>query len=277
MIELVGINKYFARHHVLKDIHLKVETGEVVAILGPSGSGKSTLLRCINFLERPNGGTIQINGLKVDAEKAGKKDIHALRTSTAMVFQHYNLFKNKSVLQNVMLGLTVVKKMERKEAREVSERLLEKVGLSHRLNYYPLQLSGGEQQRVAIARALSLNPEVLLFDEPTSALDPELVEEVLTTIKRVAAEGNTMLIVTHEMGFAKDVADRIVLMDNGEIIEEGPTLEIFTNPREERTRKFLRKSLQYRSYEPDLPEETVVKPEKGRKIICLTPKKWENG
>lgn len=243
MIKLQNINKYFSKHHVLKNVNLSVETGEVVVILGPSGSGKSTLLRSINFLEHPSSGIIEINGLKVDSETATKKDIRAIRTSTAMVFQQYNLFKNLTAIQNVIIGLVSVKMIDKKKAREIAEQILDKVGLKDRINYYPSQLSGGQQQRVAIARALALNPEVLLFDEPTSALDPELVDEVLITIKQLASEGNTMIIVTHELGFAREVADKVILMEDGIIVEEGSVEKIFTDPVEERTRKFIGKAL----------------------------------
>ncbi|QHW31790.1 amino acid ABC transporter ATP-binding protein [Paenibacillus rhizovicinus] len=243
MIQLQQIHKYFGEHHVLKGIDLTVGKGEVVAILGPSGSGKSTLLRSVNFLERPSSGVITINGRRVEAASATKEDILALRTSTAMVFQQYHLFKNLRVLQNVMIGLTTVKKMTSAKARELSAALLEKVGLKERMNHYPSQLSGGQQQRVGIARALALNPEVLLFDEPTSSLDPELVDEVLAVIKQVASEGNTMLIVTHELNFAREVADRIVFMEDGAIVEEGTAEQMFTNPRAERTKQFLSKAI----------------------------------
>lgn len=249
MIKLEKINKYFGQHHVLKDIDLAVEKGEVIAILGPSGSGKSTLLRCINFMEQPTSGSVELNGLTIQVEKADKKAIHTLRSSTAMVFQGYNLFKNLNVLQNVMIGLTMVKGKSKKEAREIGEQILEKVGLRDRMLYYPSRLSGGQQQRVSIARALALNPMVLLFDEPTSALDPELVEEVLATIKQVANEGNTMLLVTHEMHFARNVADRVVFMDDGVIVEQGDVKKIFTEPEEERTRQFLGKYLEPFVYE----------------------------
>lgn len=220
---------------------MTIEKGKVVTILGPSGSGKSTLLRCINFLEKPDEGVVQIGDVRVVAEKANKKDIMALRKQSAMVFQHYNLFAHKTVLENVMEGLIVAKKMKKAEARQRSEQVLERVGLSDKLNYFPSQLSGGQQQRVGIARALALNPEVILFDEPTSALDPELVGEVLAVIKDIAKEGITMLIVTHEMQFAREVSDQVLFMDGGVIVEKGSPMEIFTNPREERTRKFLKR------------------------------------
>ncbi|PGT88776.1 amino acid ABC transporter ATP-binding protein [Bacillus sp. AFS040349] len=243
MIHLENIHKYFDQQHVLRGIDLSINKGEVVSILGPSGSGKSTLLRCINFLETPTSGIVEINGTRVDVESANKADVLALRTSTGMVFQQYNLFKNLTVLQNVMIGLTSVKRMNPVEANKIGKDLLEKVGLKDRLNHYPAQLSGGQQQRVGIARALALNPEVLLFDEPTSSLDPELVDEVLSVIKAVANEGNTMLIVTHELNFAREISDRVVFMEDGTILEEGTAEQIFSNPSVERTKKFLSKVL----------------------------------
>lgn len=241
MIRLTQIRKSFGGNEVLKGIDLTVQTGEVVAILGPSGSGKTTLLRCINYLERPTGGEIQIGELRVQCRHPSKKDIHLLRGKTAMVFQQYNLFRHKTALENVMEGLVVVRKVPKEEARRRSVELLEKVGLGEKLNAYPSQLSGGQQQRVGIARALALNPEVILLDEPTSALDPELVGEVLAVIRRIAKEGITMIIVTHEMGFAQDVASRVVFMDQGVVVEEGRPNEIFRSPKEERTRQFLQR------------------------------------
>ncbi|MDN7242533.1 amino acid ABC transporter ATP-binding protein [Planococcus sp. N028] len=243
MIKLENIHKYYDSQHVLKGIDFSVNKGEVVSILGPSGSGKSTLLRCINFLEQPTRGIIEISDKRVDAESASKADITALRNSTAMVFQQYNLFKNFTVLQNVMIGLTSVKKIHKVEAKKISMEILERVGLTNRLNHYPSQLSGGQQQRVGIARALALKPEVLLFDEPTSSLDPELVDEVLTTIKRVANEGNTMLVVTHELNFAREISDRVIFMEDGMIIEEGTPEQLFNRPKAERTKQFLRKAI----------------------------------
>lgn len=242
MIKLENIHKYFDSQHVLKGIDLNVNKGEVVSILGPSGSGKSTLLRCINFLEQPTRGIVEIGDKRVDAESAKKADIISLRNSTGMVFQQYNLFKNFTVLQNVMIGLTSVKQIHKTEAKKRSMEILERVGLTNRLNHYPAQLSGGQQQRVGIARALALNPEVLLFDEPTSSLDPELVDEVLATIRRVANEGNTMLIVTHELHFARDISDRVVFMEDGTIIEEGTPEQLFNDPKVERTKQFLSKA-----------------------------------
>lgn len=243
MIKVENLHKYFNQQHVLKGINFSVNKGEVVSILGPSGSGKSTLLRCINFLEQPTNGIVEISGKRVNVESARKVDIQSLRLSTGMVFQQYNLFKNLTVLQNVMVGLTSVKNISSNEAKKVSIDILEKVGLQDRLEHYPVQLSGGQQQRVGIARALALNPEVLLFDEPTSSLDPELVGEVLTVIKDVAKEGNTMLIVTHELNFAREISDRIIFMENGMILEEGPAEQMYTNPSVERTKQFISKVL----------------------------------
>lgn len=241
MIKLTQIRKSFGRNEVLKGIDLTVEKGEVVAILGPSGSGKTTLLRCINYLEKPNDGQISIDDFNVNCKRPDKKDIHTLRGKTAMVFQQYHLFQHKTALENVMEGLIVVKKLPKDEARQKSVELLEKVGLGSKLDAYPSELSGGQQQRVGIARALALNPEVILFDEPTSALDPELVGEVLGVIRKIAKEGITMIIVTHEMGFAQDVASRVVFMDGGVIVEEGKPSEIFNDPKEERTKQFLKR------------------------------------
>lgn len=239
MIKLTQIKKSFGRHQVLKGIDLTVEKGEVVAILGPSGSGKTTLLRCINYLERPSDGEITIDGYTVNCKRPKKPDIHALRKKTAMVFQHYNLFRHKTALENVMEGLVIVQKVPKEQARKHSIELLEKVGLGSKLDAYPSQLSGGQQQRVGIARALALNPEVILFDEPTSSLDPELVGEVLAVIRKIAKEGITMIIVTHEISFAQDVAGHIIFMDDGIIVEEGKPNEIFNSPKEERTKQFL--------------------------------------
>ncbi|MFD0673117.1 amino acid ABC transporter ATP-binding protein [Cohnella sp. GCM10027633] len=239
MIKLTSIRKSFGKNDVLKGIDLTVRQGEVVAIIGPSGSGKTTLLRCINYLEKPSDGTIAIGNYGVDVRKAHKHDIQQLRRKSAMVFQQYNLFRHKTALENVMEGLVVVQKVPKAQARQQSVELLEKVGLGAKLDAYPSQLSGGQQQRVGIARALALNPEVILFDEPTSALDPELVGEVLAVIRRIAKEGITMIIVTHEIGFAQDVANHVVFMDDGVVVEEGSPKEIFQKPKEERTKQFL--------------------------------------
>ncbi|MBU5348078.1 amino acid ABC transporter ATP-binding protein [Paenibacillus lautus] len=241
MIHLTGISKSYGKNAVLKSIDLTVNKGEVVVILGPSGSGKTTLLRCVNYLEKPNGGEIVIGDYRLDCKRATKKEIHELRQRSAMVFQQYNLFKHKTAIENVMEGLIVVKKMPKAEARQKSVALLEKVGLADKLDAYPSQLSGGQQQRVGIARALALEPEVILFDEPTSALDPELVGEVLAVIRKIAKEGITMIVVTHEMGFARDVANHVVFMDEGVIVEQGPPSELFHHPREERTKQFLKR------------------------------------
>ncbi|GAA3407342.1 amino acid ABC transporter ATP-binding protein [Paenibacillus hodogayensis] len=241
MIGLNGLVKTFGHHRVLKGIDLTVADGEVVVIVGPSGSGKTTLLRCVNCLEKPDEGSIAIGGFTVDCRYARKRDIHELRRKTAMVFQQYNLFKHKTALENVMEGLLIVKKMPKVEARARSAALLEKVGLADKLDAYPSRLSGGQQQRVGIARALAMEPEVILFDEPTSALDPELVGEVLAVIRSLAREGITMMIVTHEMGFAREVASRVVFMDDGAIVEEGAPAALFARPQQERTRQFLRR------------------------------------
>ncbi|GIN90454.1 arginine ABC transporter ATP-binding protein [Siminovitchia terrae] len=247
MIKLKNINKQFQKNHVLKGIDLDVEKGDVLVIVGPSGSGKTTLLRCINYLERPDEGSITIDGFTVQGKHASKRDVLALRRKTAMVFQHYNLFKNKTVLENVMEGLIVAKKIPKKEAKEIGVSLLEKVGLGEKLNEFPSQLSGGQQQRVGIARALALNPSVILFDEPTSALDPEMVGEVLAIIKQIANEGITMVVVTHEIDFAREVANRVVFMDGGHIIEQGSPEEVLIHPKHERTKRFLKRLVK----EPD--------------------------
>lgn len=241
MIRLRGISKSFGKNNVLSNIDLTVEKGEVVVILGPSGSGKTTLLRCINYLERPNDGQIAIGNYNVNCKHPSKKDIHSLRQKSAMVFQHYNLFKHKTALENVMEGLIIVQKLPKEEARARSVEMLEKVGLGAKLDSYPSQLSGGQQQRVGIARALALNPEVILFDEPTSALDPELVGEVLDVIRKIAREGITMIVVTHEMSFAREVSNHVVFMDGGVIVEEGKPNELFGAPKEERTKQFLKR------------------------------------
>ena len=241
MIKVKNLAKRFKDNEVLKDISLDVSKGEVVVILGPSGSGKSTLLRCLNYLEKPNKGKITIGNVSVDAQKISGKEITALRKQSAMVFQHYNLFNNRTVLENVSEALLIVKNMKKSEAEEISLKMLEKVGMSDKKDAYPKTLSGGQKQRVSIARAMAINPEVILFDEPTSALDPELVSEVLGVIKGLAKEHRTMIIVTHEMTFAKEVGDRIILMEGGVVVEEGTSEQIFTNPKEDRTKEFLKK------------------------------------
>ena len=239
MIEVKNIKKEFGKHLVLKDVSVKVEDGQVVVILGPSGSGKTTLLRCINFLENADSGRLTIGDTEVDLKRAGKKEILNIRRKTAFVFQNYNLFANKTAIENVMEGLVTARRVPKAKAREQAEEALNWVGLSDRYDYYPSQLSGGQQQRVGIARAFVLDPEVILFDEPTSALDPELVGETLDIIKRVAEKGITMIVVTHEMSFAQDVADKVIFMDDGVVVEEGTPEAIFSNPKEERTRQFL--------------------------------------
>lgn len=239
MVQLKDIHKSYGNNEILKGINMNIQKGEIVVILGPSGSGKTTLLRCINFLEKANQGSVTVDGINVDCVKGSKKEIRKLRSKTAMVFQLYNLFKNKTILENVMEGLVTVKKVIKPEAEKKSIELLKKVGLGDRLNNYPSQVSGGQQQRAGIARALILNPEVILFDEPTSALDPELVGEVLSTIRAVGQTGITMIIVTHEIAFAREIATRVVFMEGGKIVEEGTPDEMFKNPKEERTKTFL--------------------------------------
>ncbi|MFP3919333.1 amino acid ABC transporter ATP-binding protein [Lysinibacillus telephonicus] len=243
MLEIKNIHKSFGKNEILKGVDLKIDKGDVVVILGPSGSGKTTLLRCINFLERADQGTASFGELNVDLKTASKKDILAIRKKTAFVFQNYNLFNNKTALENVAEGLIIGRKIPKAEAYEISKKALDKVGLSEKYDSYPSQLSGGQQQRVGIARAVALNPDIILFDEPTSALDPELVGEVLQVMKDIAKEGTTMLVVTHEMGFAKDVANKVIFMDGGNIVEEGTPHEIFVTPKEERTQRFLRRVL----------------------------------
>lgn len=239
MIKVNNLCKKFGKLEVLKGIDLEVKKGEVVVIIGPSGSGKSTFLRCLNFLEKPSSGIISVGNISIEAIKASKKDIYEIRKHSAMVFQGYNLFKNKTVLQNVTEALVVVQNIDKNKANVIGERLLEQVGLSDKKNVYPSTLSGGQQQRVSIARAMAINPDVILFDEPTSALDPELVFEVLSVIRNLAEQNMTMIIVTHEMSFAREVADRIIFMDDGKIVEQGDPKDIFENPKEERTKKFL--------------------------------------
>ncbi|WP_099466618.1 amino acid ABC transporter ATP-binding protein [Konateibacter massiliensis] len=239
MIEVKNVKKAFGKLQVLKDVSVKVEDGEVVVILGPSGSGKTTLLRCINFLENADSGSLTIGDTSVNFKKASKQQILDIRRKTAFVFQNYNLFANKTALENVMEGLVTARRIPKETAREKAKEALDWVGLSDKYDHYPCQLSGGQQQRVGIARAFVLNPEVILFDEPTSALDPELVGETLDIIKRVAGKGITMIVVTHEMSFAQDVADKVIFMDEGYVVEEGKPEEIFSRPKEERTKQFL--------------------------------------
>lgn len=236
MIKIRGLNKWFGKLHVLKDIDMDVAQKEVVVVIGASGSGKSTLLRCVNFLEFAQSGQIHIDGVEANAKS---KNLHQVRADVGMVFQHFNLFPHRTVMGNVIEGLTQVKKASHKEALEQGEDLLEKVGLSDKADVYPAMLSGGQKQRVAIARALAMKPKIMLFDEPTSALDPELVGEVLQVMKTLAIEGMTMMVVSHEMGFAREVGDRVVYMDEGRIVEEGHPDQIYSNPQNERTKAFL--------------------------------------
>ena len=239
MLTVKNLRKEFQGTQILKGISLDVEKGDVVAILGPSGAGKTTLLRCLNFLERADGGEMEFDGQHFQLGRISRKEIAGIRKKTAFVFQDFNLFSNKTALENVTEGLIIARKMPKTQAIEIGTRALAKVGLSDRLDYYPDQLSGGQQQRVAIARAVATDPEIIYFDEPTSALDPELTGEVLEAIRELAAEGRTMLVVTHEVGFARNVSTRTILMEQGQIVEEGSTKQLFENPREERTREFL--------------------------------------
>ena len=239
MLEIQEIHKSFGEREVLKGVGLTVEKGAVVAILGPSGSGKTTLLRCINFLEKADSGSLLFDGERVDLAHVSRADVARLRRKTAFVFQSYNLFRNKTVLQNVTEGLIVARRMHKDQAEAIAVQMLEKVGMADRCSQYPHQLSGGQQQRVAIARALATSPEIIYFDEPTSALDPELTGEVLDVMRQLAAEGMTMLVVTHEMGFARDVSSHVIFMEDGRIVESAPSAEFFANPRQERTRVFL--------------------------------------
>ena len=240
VVTIKHLNKVFGTHEVLKDISFSVQSGEVVTIIGSSGSGKSTLLRCVNLLEKPTSGEILYNGNNLLDEDT---HIYEYRTHLGMVFQQFNLFNNLNVLENCTVGPIKVLKKSKEEAEEIAKSFLEKVGMSAYLNARPRQLSGGQKQRVAIARALSMQPDVLLFDEPTSALDPEMVNEVLETMKSLAHTGLTMIIVTHEMEFARDVSDRVIFMDKGVIAEEGTAEQIFTNPQKERTKEFLMRVL----------------------------------
>ncbi len=240
MLEIHDIHKKFGDLEVLRGLDISVDKGDVVALLGPSGSGKTTLLRCINFLETADSGRLIFDGEEFQLGHISKKDVARLRKKTAFVFQSYNLFLNKTALQNVTTGLTVGRKMEKNQANEIGKRMLDKVGLSDRYDYYPYQLSGGQQQRVAIARALATDPEIIFFDEPTSALDPELIGEVLSVMRDLANEGMTMLVVTHEMSFARDVSRKVIFMEGGRIVEQGESKEFFAHPRMERTREFLK-------------------------------------
>lgn len=248
MLKVTNIRKAFKDNEVLKGVDIEVNKGDVVTILGPSGSGKTTLLRCINFLEQADGGQLDFDEQHLDYAKVTGKEIKAIRHKTAFVFQNYNLFNNKTALENVTEGLIYGRGVEKSKAVEVAKRALDRVGLAERYNYYPSQLSGGQQQRVGIARAIAVEPEIILMDEPTSALDPELIGEVLGVIKSLADEGKTMVIVTHEMQFAKEISTNVIFMDGGRIVEQGSASKIFTNPEELRTRRFLRRVLPEAEY-----------------------------
>lgn len=240
MIKVENLKKTFGSHVVLKDVSLEVRLSEVVVVIGPSGSGKSTFLRCINMLETISGGKVMIEGMDITDKKT---NINEIRTEVGMVFQHFHLFPHKTVMENIILAPMKVRKVSQTEALEKGKKLLRKVGLEEKENVYPSSLSGGQKQRVAIARALAMEPKIMLFDEPTSALDPEMVGEVLEVMKQLAKEGMTMVVVTHEMGFAREVGDRVIFMDAGNIIEENLPQELFENPRHERTKAFLSKIL----------------------------------
>ncbi|MDN7241854.1 amino acid ABC transporter ATP-binding protein [Planococcus sp. N028] len=240
MISIRNLHKKFGDLEVLKGIDLDVQKGQAVVVIGPSGSGKTTFLRCLNILETPSAGTVTIDEQTADFSKPfSKKQVTSFRKQSAMVFQHYNLFPHMTAIENVMEGPVIVQKQNKADARKKAAQLLEKVGLGDKMDFYPFQLSGGQQQRVGIARALALEPKVMLFDEPTSALDPELVGEVLQVMKDLASEGLTMVVVTHEMRFAKGVADEVLFMDGGKIVERGRPEDVFNNPKEARTRQFL--------------------------------------
>lgn len=242
IVQITKLDKYFGRLHVLKEVTVAVAPREVVCVIGRSGSGKSTMLRCINFLEEPSYGSIEVDGIKVEAGGKGKQHkqlIHDIRLKTGMVFQEFNLFPHMSVLENVIEGPVTVKGMKRSQAIELAEQNLDSVGLLFKKDEYPLRLSGGQKQRVAIARALTMQPKVMLFDEPTSALDPELIGEVLNVMKKVAKDGMTMLVVTHEMGFAREVADRVLVMADGEIVEDESPADLFSHPRDPRTKALI--------------------------------------
>ncbi|BBN97656.1 amino acid ABC transporter ATP-binding protein [Sporolactobacillus terrae] len=241
MIQLENVSKSFKGTQVLKNINLTINQGEVVTLIGPSGAGKTTLLRLLNWLEVPDSGRITIGDAAIDAAKFSKQDVRCLRGQSSMVFQHYNLFKNKTVLENVTESLIVVSRIKPSEAKEKAVRLLDRVGMGHKLHDYPSNLSGGQQQRVGIARALAVDPKVMLFDEPTSALDPEWVGEILHVIKQIAAQGMTMILVSHEMRFVRSVASRIIFLENGELVEDSKPKELFENSKSVRTQAFLQK------------------------------------
>ena len=243
MIKLESLSKHFGNAVVLDGIDLTIEKGEIVVIIGPSGTGKSTLLRCVNFLEQPTAGTMTVGDLTVDVQKASRTEILSMRRRTAFVFQNYALFANKTALQNIAERLLVVDKWPREKAYQRAHEILQQIGLADKADAYPASMSGGQQQRVGIGRAMAAGAEVILFDEPTSSLDPEWVEEVLGLMKKLASERQTMMVVTHEMSFARDVADRVIFIDGGRIVEQGPPSEIFYSPKDPRTKDFLKKIL----------------------------------
>ena len=242
IVRIENLYKFFGRFQALDDVSFEVSTGEVICIIGPSGSGKSTTLRCINFLEKPDFGFIEVDGLRIEGGGQGRaynRKVHELRLKTGMVFQQFNLFQHMNAIDNVIEGLVTVKKMAKSEAIDIGESFLDKVGLSDKRDEFPARLSGGQQQRVAIARAMAMRPKVMLFDEPTSALDPELIGEVLEVMQQLAREGMTMITVTHEMGFAREFANRVIFMDNGRIVETGSPEQVFDQPQDPRTQLFL--------------------------------------
>ena len=241
MLKVENIHKSFGEKNVLRGVSLEVDRGDVIVLLGPSGSGKTTLLRCINFLDRPDSGSLEFDGITYDLQTIRKKEIHQIRLKTGFVFQSYYLFRNMTAIENVMEGLITARKVEKGEARRRAVQALDKVGLQGIYDQYPGQLSGGQQQRVGIARAIAAEPEVIFFDEPTSALDPELIGEVLSVMRTLASEGTTMVVVTHEMQFAQEVANKVFFMADGVIVEHGTAEDIFVHPQEERTRQFLRR------------------------------------
>ena len=240
MIQLTDVHKYFGHNHVLKDINLTVQTGEKLVVIGPSGSGKSTLIRCMNLLEKPTSGKVVVDGVEITKHNA---QVAKIRQQVAMVFQQFNLYPHKTVLENLTLAPMIVGGVSKEEAEDSGMKYLERVGLTVKAHAFPSQLSGGQQQRVAIARALNMKPKIMLFDEPTSALDPEMIQEVLDVMVGLADEGITMVVVTHEMGFARQVADRVIFMDEGEIVEQGTPEHFFINPNHERTQLFLSRIL----------------------------------
>lgn len=248
MLKLDNIHKTFANNHVLRGVSLELKRSQTVVIIGPSGSGKTTLLRSINFLEHADSGRIILGSLNIQANRAKKHEIREIRQKTAFVFQNYNLFANKTVLENVTTGLTVARKVPKQKAITIAEEALNRVGLSDKLNAYPATLSGGQQQRVGIARAIAVEPDVILFDEPTSALDPELVGEVLAVMKKLARDGTTMIVVTHEMSFAREAADHVIFMDQGQIVEQGSPHDIFNKPQNARTSQFLLRTRQIEDF-----------------------------